>query len=272
MKRMWSIIGFGISLYLGLVVILFLLQDRLVYFPTRGITATPAHIGLAYEPVWLETGDGVKLFGWFVPAEQARGVVLFLHGNAGNISHRLDSIDIFHRLGLSVFIIDYRGYGQSEGKLSEQGTYLDAEAAWRYLVDERQISPNEIILFGRSLGGAVAAWVAQKYSPGALILESTFTSVPDVAAKHYPFLPVRLLARIRYNTLDRLPEINCPILVVHSPNDEIIPYSNGQQLFAAAQEPKEFLKLSGGHNEGVFISGKQYEAGLETFITRHMAQ
>jgi fermentation-respiration switch protein FrsA (DUF1100 family) len=272
MKRMWSIIVLVVSLYIGVVLFLFLVQDQMVYFPTRGITVTPADIGLTYEPAWLETADGVKLFGWFVPVEQARGVVLFLHGNAGNISHRLDSIDTFHRLRLSVFIIDYRGYGQSEGKTSEQGTYLDAEAAWHYLVDERQIPPNEIILFGRSLGGAVAAWLAQKYSPGGLILESTFTSVPDVAAKHYPFLPVRLLARLKYNTLERLSEINCPVLIVHSPDDEIIPYSHGQQLFAAAQEPKEFLKLSGGHNEGVFISGKQYEAGLDVFITKYTGQ
>jgi fermentation-respiration switch protein FrsA (DUF1100 family) len=266
---MWSIIALLLSLYVGLVVFLFLMQDRMVYFPIRRITAVPADIGLPYEPVRLETADGVKVSGWFVPAEQARGVVLFLHGNAGNISHRLDSINTFHRLDLSVFIIDYRGYGQSEGKTSEQGTYLDGEAAWRYLVEQRQIPPKEIILFGRSLGGAVAAWLAQKYSPSALILESTFTSVPDVAAKHYPLLPVRLLARLKYNTLERLAEINCPVLIVHSPDDEIIPYSHGQQLFAAAQEPKEFLKLRGGHNEGVFVSGKQYEAGLDAFITKY---
>ncbi len=266
---MWSIIGFAIILYIGLVTSLFIFQDRLIYFPIRHISATPADIGLTYEPVWLETADGVKLSGWYVPAKEARGVVLFFHGNAGNISHRLDSIGTFHRLGLSVFIIDYRGYGQSEGKTSEQGTYLDAEAAWRYLVEDQQIPADEIILFGRSLGGAVAAWLAQKHTPGLLILESSFTSVPDVAAKHYPFFPVRLLARFKYNTLERLPEINCPVLVVHSPDDEIIPYSHGEQLFAAAQEPKDFLNLSGGHNEGVFIMGKRYEAGLDAFITKH---
>ncbi|MFC1976070.1 alpha/beta hydrolase [Chloroflexota bacterium] len=269
---MWSIIGFAIILYIGLVTSLFIFQDRLIYFPIRNITATPADIGLPYEPVWLETADGVRLSGWFVPAEKARGVVLFFHGNAGNISHRLDSIKTFHRLGLSVFIIDYRGYGQSEGKISEQGTYLDAEAAWHYLVEERQIPPGEIILFGRSLGGAVATWLAQKYTPGMLIVESTFTSVPNVAAKHYPFFPVRLLARIKYNTLEHLPQIDCPILVVHSPDDEIIPYSHGQELFGTAQEPKHFLKLKGGHNEGVFVSGKLYEDGLDNFITQYVSR
>ncbi|MBN1220466.1 MAG: alpha/beta hydrolase [Anaerolineae bacterium] len=269
MKRMWSIIVLGFILYAGLVVFLFLIQGRLVYFPIRHLTATPADIGLTYEPMWLETGDGIKLSGWFVPAEPARGTVLFFHGNAGNISHRLDSITIFHGLGLSVLIIDYRGYGQSEGKPSEQGTYLDAEAAWRYLVEERRVAPDEVILFGRSLGGAVAAWLAEQHSPGALILESTFTSVPDIAARYYPFLPVRLLARIRYNTLARLPEINCPVLVVHSPDDDIIPYSHGEQLFAAAPEPKAFLKLKGGHNEGIFVSGQAYVAGLDSFISKY---
>ncbi|MBN1993769.1 MAG: alpha/beta hydrolase [Anaerolineae bacterium] len=269
---MGLIIILGIVLYISLVAFFFFIQERLIYFPTRRITATPADIGLAYEAVWLETTDGVKLSGWFIPAEEARGVVLFLHGNAGNISHRLDSLEIFHRLGLSVLIIDYRGYGQSEGQPSEQGTYLDAEAAWHYLVKERQIPPGQIILFGRSLGGAVAARLAQQNNPGALILESTFTSVPDVAAKYYPFLPVRLLARFKYNTLARLPQINCPVLVVHSPDDDIIPYSHGKQLLAAAPEPKEFLALKGGHNEGIFISGKQYEAGLDAFISKYLGQ
>ncbi len=268
----WSIVVIGLALYVGLAALLFIFQNHLLYFPTGAILMTPRARGLAYETVRFEAADGVKLSGWFIPAEQARGVVLFFHGNAGNISHRLDSIALFHRLGLSTFIIDYRGYGQSEGKPSEPGTYLDAEAAWRYLVEERQLSPTEIILFGRSLGGAVAVWLAQTHPPGALILESTFTSVPDMAAQLYPFLPVRLLARLDYNSLERIASINSPILIVHSPADEIIPYRHGQQLFAAAQEPKEFLEIKGSHNEGFFISARQYEAGLQAFITRHIGQ
>jgi fermentation-respiration switch protein FrsA (DUF1100 family) len=269
MKQVWLVVGLVVILYIGLVIFLYLVQDRLVYFPIRPLTATPADIGLPYESVSLQTSDGVNLSGWFVPVEDARATVLFFHGNAGNISHRLDSIELFHGLRLNVLIIDYRGYGQSEGRPSEQGTYLDAEAAWRYLVDERHIPPEEIILFGRSLGGAVAAWLAQEKSPGMLILESTFTSVPDVAAKHYPFLPVRWLTRVKYNTLARLPEIESPVLVIHSPDDEIIPYSHGQALFAAAQAPKEFLELRGGHNEGVFLWRGFYETGLDGFISRH---
>ncbi|HXV44855.1 MAG TPA: alpha/beta hydrolase, partial [Anaerolineae bacterium] len=183
-------------------------------------------------------------------------------------SHRLWSLELFHRLGMSVLIIDYRGYGQSEGRPSEQGTYLDAEVAWRYLTVERQLPPNQIILFGESLGGAVAAWLAQTGSPGGLILLSTFTSVPDIGAQTYPFLPVRLLARVNYNTLARLPEIKCPVLIIHSPDDEVVPYSHSQQLFAAANTPKEFLTLRGGHNEGVLLSATAYEAGLEAFLAQ----
>lgn len=260
-----------LGLYLGLIVFLFVIQAKLIYFPSRAIEATPGDIGLAYEPVQIQTSDGLTLTGWYVPAEQARGTLLFFHGNAGNISHRLESIARFNRLRLNVFIIDYRGYGQSQGSPGEPGTYLDAEAAWRYLVDERGIPPPEIVIFGRSLGGAVGVWLAHNYQPGALIIESTFTSVPDLAAKYYPLLPVRRLAHIRYDSLSRIGSINCPIMVIHSLEDEIIPYDHGQQLFAAAPEPKRFLELRGRHNEGFVISGEVYEAGLAEFLAQYLA-
>ena len=266
----WSIILIFGGLYLAFMILLYIFQARLIYFPIKSLAASPTHLGLVYEEVWLETEDGLRLHGWFIPAESALRTVLFFHGNAGNISHRLESIEQFHRLGLNVFIIDYRGYGQSEGTPSELGTYRDGEAAWHYLVDQRQIPPEQIVIFGRSLGGGVGAWLAQKYQPGALILESTFASVPAVAAKHYPFIPVRLLARIHYNTLERIPEVNCPVLVIHSPDDEIIPYSNGESIFKAALPPKEFLQIKGGHNEGFLISQAKYEAGLRDFIKRHL--
>jgi fermentation-respiration switch protein FrsA (DUF1100 family) len=270
MRMILSILATMVALYMVIVALAYLFQERLLYFPLRGLTTTPASRGLAYEDVWLETTDGVKVSGWFIPANQPQATLLFFHGNAGNISHRLDSIETFHRLGLNTLIIDYRGYGRSEGRPTEAGTYLDAAAAWRYLVEERQIPPNKIIIFGRSLGGAVAAWLAQQQPPGALILESTFTSAPDVAAQAYPFLPVRQLTRIQYNTLARLPEIKAPVLIVHSPNDEVIPYSHSQKLFAAANEPKEFLQLNGGHNDGFLISAVAYEATFAAFVARYV--
>jgi fermentation-respiration switch protein FrsA (DUF1100 family) len=265
----WSVIVIFLGSFVGLAGILTIFQSRLVYFPERAIAATPDVMGLSYEAVEFETSDGVKLSGWFVLAEEPRGVVLFCHGNAGNMSHRLESIDVFHSLSLSVFIFDYRGYGKSEGRISEKGTYLDAEAAWRYLVDERQVDPSEIFIFGRSLGGAVGSWLAQEHTPRALIVESTFTSIPDIAAQLYPFLPIRRLARFRYSAIDYVQQVSCPVLIVHSRDDEMISFSHGRRLFEAANEPKELLEIRGTHNEGFITSGKLYQDGLKSFISEH---
>lgn len=269
-----SNIGFVLLLitaaYGILVLIVFLFQSRLVYFPTlpsRDIIATPKDIGISYIPVDITTADKIKLNAWFLPASKARGVLLFFHGNAGNISHRLDSLKIFHDLGLSVLIFDYRGYGRSQGSPSEPGTYRDAEAAWRYLTEKRAIPANEIIVFGRSLGAAIAAYLANQHLPKALILESSFTSVPDLAAQIYPFLPVRWLAKIRYNTQAHLKSVTCPALIIHSRDDEIIPFAHGRKLFASINAPKQFLELNGGHNDGFLVSGQTYIEGLDRFLT-----
>ncbi len=269
MSGIW-IVAIIAGVYIAFTGFFFIFQSHYVYYPERVLSADPSSIGLNFESVSFETTDGVQLSGWFVPSDNARGVILFCHGNAGNISHRLESIQIFHRLGLDILIFDYRGYGQSEGTPDEYGTYRDAEAAWRYLIEECQVDPNEIIVFGRSLGGAIAAWLAQAQTPGALILESTFTSVPDIAAKLYPYLPVRLLSRFKYDTAEYLDEVDCPVLIVHSRDDEIMPFSHGRQLFGMAKEPKEFLEISGTHNEGFITSGKHYEQGLDAFILEHV--
>ncbi len=269
MLGIWAVIGITVA-YAIFVGFFFIFQSRHIYFPERTLSADPRSIGLQFESVSFETADGVKLFGWFIPSQGAKGVLLFFHGNAGNISHRLGSIQIFHQLGLDVFIFDYRGYGQSEGKPTEQGTYMDAEAAWRYLVEERHVSPNEIIVFGRSLGAALAAWLAQSHTPGVLILESAFASLPDIAARLYPYLPIRLLLRFEYNTAEYLSRVNCPVLIVHSRDDEIISFSHGRQLFEMANEPKELLEITGTHNEGFITSGKHYEEGLNAFILEHV--
>lgn len=263
------------SVYLLLLAVLFLLQSCLIYHPdtpTRAIVATPDSIGLAHESVKIPTDDGQSLDAWFVPAQGARGVVLFFHGNAGNISHRLQSIRLFNRLRLSTLIFDYRGYGQSDGEPSEEGTYRDAEAAWRYLTEQRGVSPKKIVLFGRSLGGAVAAHAAMRRDAGALILESAFTSVPDMAADIYWFLPVRWLTRFDYDTEAALASVTIPVMVVHSPDDQIVPFAHGRALFAAAREPKQFLKINGGHNNGFLQSEQQYLAALGGFLGRHLGK
>ncbi len=256
--------------YCCLVIFLYFYQNRLLFLPnlpSRAVEQSPSAVGLSYESVNLVTSDNTHLDGWFIPAPKERGVILFCHGNAGNISHRLDSLLLFHRLGFSTLLFDYRGYGRSQGSPSEAGTYLDVNAAWDYLTQERSVAPSRIIMFGRSLGAAVAAHQASLHSPGALILESSFSSVPDLAAKLYPFLPVRWLSRLDYNVQQQLSAVSCPVLVVHSRDDEIIPFSHGRTLYAAANEPKQFLELRGGHNDGFLLAGKTYTEGLDEFLS-----
>ena len=271
-RMLLSVVTVLAGAYIGLAVLLMVFQSRFIYFPERAIYANPDEIGLSYEAVSFEASDEVGLVGWFVPAEQSRGVVLFCHGNAGNISHRLESIQAFNRLGLDTFIFDYRGYGRSEGRTTERGTYRDAEAAWRYLVEGRQVDPSQMVIFGRSLGGTIAAWLVQERPPKALILESTFTSVPDMAAQLYPYLPVRLMSRFNYSAIDYVRRVDCPVLIVHSRDDEMIPFSHGQKLFDAANEPKQFLEIRGTHNEGFIVSAQRYQDGLDSFISEHLGK
>jgi len=262
-----------ISLVLGYLVILglvYISQYRMIYHPVREISNTPEDIGLNFEAVTIKTKDNVTISAWYIPSRHERGIVLFCHGNAGNISHRLDSIRMFHDLKLSVLIFDYRGYGRSEGSPTEEGTYLDAESAWDYLVNSKHISPEKIVLFGRSLGSAVAAEIALNHKAGALIIESGFTSVPDYGRKFFPYLPVRLIARYHYSTIDKVNKISIPKLFIHSPQDEIIPFEHGTSLFKKASEPKEFLQITGRHNEGFLISGKAYIEGLDVFISKYL--
>jgi fermentation-respiration switch protein FrsA (DUF1100 family) len=255
--------------YGALALYLFIMQPRLLYYPDmtgRQLEGTPAAIGLPYEDVALQTTDGVRLHAWFIPAANPRATVLFCHGNAGNISHRLDSIRLLHSLGLQVLIFDYRGYGQSEGRPSEKGTYRDVDAAWQYLVGVRGLPEDRVIIFGRSLGAAIAADLASRTRPAVVILESAFTSVPDMAAGIYPWLPVRLLSRYRYDNLDKVARITRPLLVVHSRQDEIVPFTHGERLFARAREPKQFLEMNGGHNDAFQSSRKAYTLGLKSFL------
>jgi fermentation-respiration switch protein FrsA (DUF1100 family) len=267
-----NLLGVAVLAYGALAAYVYFGQDRLVYFPEIGreIRATPGDVGLAYETLTLETGDGEQLHAWFVPHEQGRATVILFHGNAGNISHRLEYLAMFHRMGLSTLIFDYRGYGRSTGKPSEKGLYRDAEAAWKFAAEERSIPADRIVLFGESLGGAVAAWLAARQRPGALVLASVFTSVPDMGSELYPWLPIRWLARMRYDTRAALTDVTCPVLVAHSPEDEIVPFSHGRELFAAAPQPKAFLELAGGHNEGFVFARPDWEARVAGFLDEYL--
>jgi fermentation-respiration switch protein FrsA (DUF1100 family) len=255
-----------IAAYLLTLLLARFFEPYLVFAPQRHLHATPNDVGLSYEEVSLTTVDGIQLSAWYVRAPAPRGVVLFCHGNAGNNAYRLESLSLLHNLRLDTLIFDYRGYGKSSGRPSEQGTYRDAEAAWDYLVADRDIPPSRIVVFGRSLGGAIALHVANYGSPAALIVESAFTSIRDLGSELYPILPVRLLSTIRYDAISRIGHVSCPLLVIHSKDDEMIGVHHGERLFESAPEPKRFLVLSGSHNEGFLQSAELYSATLDAFI------
>lgn len=268
LKIMRSALIAAALFYIGTVTYFFLIQKSLVYFPSSEIWMTPDMMGLDYEEVFINTADGERIAAWYLPKKDSRGTLLFFHGNAGNISHRLDSLRIFNELGLNTLIIDYRGYGASSGSPSEKGLYMDAVAAYEYLVDEKEISPDRLMIFGRSLGGGVASYLASVKLPAAgMILESVFISMPELGREIYPFIPVRLIARERFSVLENINNSEIPLLVVHSPDDEIIPFSHGKKIYEnSSSEIKEFLKIRGSHNEGFFRSMDIYMKGLDNFL------
>ena len=262
-----TILVVALAIYLAMCAYLYFGQSGLIYFPSKEHDSNPGALGLRFEELTIQTKDNVAISAWYIPADEPRATILFSHGNGGNISHRLESIDIFNRLRMTVLIYDYRGYGKSEGVTTEVGTYNDARAVWDYLVNTRQISPDEIILFGRSLGAAVASKLATENTPRALILESPISSIPDMGAQIYPFLPVRLLARFEYNTAEYVENVTCPTLVIHSRDDEIAPFSGGRKVFESSANAAGFMEISGGHNDGFLVSGEKYRAGLDDFIS-----
>lgn len=258
-----AIVGGG---YILFTILLYMMQSRFIYIPDREVTANPGALGLEFENVNIAVSDTVSLNGWYIPAQNERAVLLFCHGNAGNISNRLESIGLFHNLELSIFIFDYRGYGRSSGKPTEEGTHLDAVAAWHWLTDHKGYEPNQIIIFGRSLGGAVAARLASETDPRALIIESAFTSIDDMASKLYPYMPVRMIGRFHYATIDYIKMVKCPVLVIHSMNDELVPYEHGRRIYEAAGQPKKFFVISGGHNRGFMDNSSQYSLEINSFL------
>ncbi len=240
-------------------------EYKSLYFPLRKIEFNPEDIGLNYEDVNLTTKDGVQISAWFIPSESPRATLLFSHGNGGNISHRLEKIKIFNGLNLDVLIFDYRGYGMSRGSPSEKGLYLDAEAVYDCLVNEKKISPRKIIGYGESLGGAVIIDLAVKRELRGVIIESSFTSVRDMAKKIFPFIP-SFVYKSSFDSLAKIEDIKIPKLIFHSINDEIVPFKLGRRLFDNAAEPKEFAEMKGGHNDAFIISKDIFVSKVDSFI------
>ncbi len=272
-KRMlWLALMTVVGFYLTVLALLFFAQEQFVYFPTMDIDGTPKEVGVDYREVQLITRDQITLWAWWIEVPYARNTVLICHGNAGNITHRLGKIEVFSKkLHCNTLIFDYRGYGRSKGSPSEHGTYRDVAAAWQFLITQG-IPQEKIIVMGRSLGGPIAAYIASQHKPAALILESTFTSLPDLAQEVYPYFPSRFLTRIGYPTKKYLAQVKCPVLIVHSKDDDVIPFHHGQELFESAPEPKEFLEIKGNHNDGYLVSEEVYIPKLEKFLAKYAAK
>jgi fermentation-respiration switch protein FrsA (DUF1100 family) len=262
----------GVAVYVLLIVYVYIFQARLIFFPNvpgRTLAATPSQIGLGFEEVRITAADRVELHGWYVAAAAGAPAVILCHGNAGNIAHRLDWLEMFCGMGFATLLFDYRGFGRSGGTPTEQGTYLDAQAAWDYLTNTKGFSPRSIVIVGESLGGPIAAHLAKDVAPGALILVSTFTSVPNLARSLYWYLPVRLLARFRYPTAEYVKRVHAPTLVIHSRDDEMIPFLHGEELLRLAGGPAQLLEIFGDHNAAFMLSRPKFAAGLRGFLEAH---
>lgn len=265
----WTV-GIAFAIYIAIIAYLLSSQNSMLFFPDyegRELVYSPADVGLAYSDVEFSTEDGTRIHAWFVPHDNSRATLIYCHGNAGNIGRRLGALQRWHDLGVSVLIFDYPGFGQSEGSPTEQGTYASARAAWEYLTEDKQIPAHNIVLYGRSLGGGVVAQLASEVDAKGLIIESSFTSVPDMADDIYWWIPVQQLMTVRYETKNKIDSVDYPILIVHSPDDEVVPLSHGQELFEIANEPKQFLHTKGGHNGGPTLSEPEYSLGLDRFLT-----
>ncbi|MBK7875468.1 MAG: alpha/beta fold hydrolase [Planctomycetes bacterium] len=250
------------GLYAAACAALWIAQERLVFAGGPPATTTPKDHGLPGEALFLKTDDDVRLYAWLVPAERPRGAVLVLHGNAGNVENRAEHARAFHELGFTTLLLDWRGYGASDGRTTEEGTYLDATAGYEYLVRALRFEPGQIAVFGESMGGGPAVELALRKPFGALILQSTFTSIPDVGARFYPWLPVRQLARVRYANLEKLPRVPMPVLLLHSREDELVPYAHAEALLAAALPPKSLVTTAGKHDDAQFFLREEWKTAV----------
>jgi fermentation-respiration switch protein FrsA (DUF1100 family) len=267
----WAI-GIALGLYLCVLALLWIFESRLIYFPgpQRSLIAPPARLDLPVERVEITTEDSIKLVGWAMPAgaEAIEQWLLICHGNAGNLSEFDRPLHYagLRQLGLSLLAFDYRGYGESGGVPSEQGLYRDASAAYNYLRESRGVPADRIVIFGHSLGSAVAIDLASRVPAAGLIVEGALTSAVDRGQELYPYIPVRRLARSRFGSLDKMARIAVPKLFLHASGDEVIPLAHGRRLFEAAREPKTFVELQGGHGDAFDLDSARYFGSIEKFL------
>jgi hypothetical protein len=251
----------------AIAVTLMLFEHRFIYHPQREHDASPETLGLRHVDMHITTRDHVRLHAWLFPRPSARATVLYLHGNAGNISHRLPKARALHALGLAVMLVDYRGYGRSEGHPSEVGTYRDAGAAFEALATRTDVDRDSIICFGESLGGAVAIDLATRVPCRALIIESSFTSLPELASEIFPIPFARYLLASRYDSRRKLPSIRAPVLFIHGTKDDLVPFAHAERNFAAANDPKDLFAIAGaGHNDPFMVGGRAWSDRIDAFV------
>ena len=244
------------------------MEGSFIFFPEKLLEITPKEVGLSFEDLYLPTADGVRINAWYVPYPDAKVALLWFHGNAGNLGHRVEQLRYLHReVRINVLMIDYREYGRSEGQVSEEGTYQDALAAYDYLAKRPDLDPTRIVSYGQSLGAAVAVELAIQRELYGLILEAPFTSIQAMAKVHYPWFPIGSLLSIRYDSLSKISKVSVPLLILHGDRDEIVPYEHGKKLYDAANAPKQFYTIQGaGHNDTYIVGGEGYFRVMGDFI------
>ncbi len=262
-----------ILILLLLIIVLFVayvryLEENTVFHPSRELTVTPTQAGLDYDDVYFPTEDGLKINGWLVKASNTASTLIFFHGNAGNIGDRVEKIEMFHKMGLNVFIVDYRGFGRSQGVPTEEGIYKDAIGTYDYLLTRKDIDLQKLVAYGASLGGAVAVDLASKRKVAALIIDSSFTNAADMAKAIFPFIP-SFLIQAKMDSVSKINHITVPKLFLHSRTDETVPFELGEKLFRRAAEPKEFVELKGNHNDGYVISENVFQKHMRQFLQKY---
>jgi hypothetical protein len=264
-QRVLLRVGVGLAaIVAGLYLVFFFGADDILFAGGDPVMhGTPANLEWAFEDISLPVKGGVTR-GWYLPLEGVRGVVFYCHGGGGNISTRLDELRQFRSLGLSVLIFDYAGWGESTGASSERRIYADTLSMWEYLTVTQGVPPEQVIIWGRSFGGGAACELASQVTPAGVVLESTYTSVPDAAFEDVRWFPAKLFVRYRFNNLAKVPLFTAPVLVIHSQDDEVFPYHHGEEIFMRAKEPRTLLTVRGGH--GAVNGRKRYDEGIKVFI------
>ena len=274
LRMIWIALATIVAVYAAVCAYIYISQDRMFYFPTKDFAVNPADYDLKFQDVFINVGQDETIHGWYFPQAQnpkSARTVLFCHGNGGNISHRFETVIFLLQRGVNVMMFDYRGYGRSSGRPTETNTYDDVRAVYDWLISEKNVKPNDIIVFGRSLGGAVAVDLASKVSCGGLIVESSFDSATEMAKGYFPFFPAELLIKYRYDSISKISKVSCPMLFTHSPADELIPFDRGKRLFEAAPEPKTFYEISGGHNQRTYLDESGYIKVIDDLLKQESA-